>query len=325
MDNALVLFESDPDFREELTGILSGYNVIFNESENTDLIDAQAAADATVIFGNPKASFLKLCPRLKWLQLQSSGANEYINGELKETALLSCATGCYGHAVSEHMAALTLAMMKKLHLYRDEQAACRWKHRGNVKSIRGAVVLVIGLGDLGSGYARHMKALGSYLIGIRRAAGLKPDYLDELLPLENLDEAIPRADVIALAIPATKDTAGIIDRARLGKMKKDAIIINAGRGSAIDTEALCDALEAGALGGAGLEVTDPEPLPPEHRLWKLENAFITPHVAGGRYMPETYQYIMRLNLENARRFIQGQDLKSLVDTKTGYCFPKKAE
>jgi len=323
MDTALVLFKSDPDFRKELEGILTGYKVIFNESEKTDTIDAETAGNATVVFGNPDAVFLKRCSRLKWLQLQSSGADGYVNGEINETVQLTSATGCYGHAVSEHMAALTLATMKKLHLYRDEQTACRWKNRGAVKSIRDAVVLVIGLGDIGAEYARLMKALGSYVIGVRRSARAKPGYVDELLLAGQMEEALPRADVVTLIIPGTKDTAGLIGRAQLAKMKKDAIIINAGRGSAVDTEALCDALEAGTLGGAGLEVTDPEPLPPDHRLWKMENAIITPHVSGGRYMPQTYQYVSKFILENARRFVRGEALESLVDYKTGFCFPKK--
>ena len=324
MNNALVLFKSDPDFRKELESVLSGYNVIFNESEKTDSIAPETAENTTVILGNPKADFLALCPRLKWLQLQSSGADGYVNGEInKETVLLTSATGCYGHAVSEHMAALTLALLKKLHLYRDEQAACRWQNRGQAKSIRDAVVLVIGLGDIGSGYARIMKALGSCVIGVRRSTRTKPDYVDELLLADQMEEALPRADVVALVIPGTKDTVSLISQPQLAKMKKDAIIINAGRGSAIDTEALCNALEAGTLGGAGLDVTDPEPLPPDHRLWKMENVLVTPHVAGGRYMSETYHYIMKLNLENARRFVRGETLESLVDFKTGFCFPKK--
>ncbi len=100
-------------------------------------------------------------------------------------------------------------------------------------------------------------------------------------------------------------------------MKKNAVVVNAGRGFSIDTEALCDALESGNLGGAGLDVTDPEPLPAGHRLWKLENAVITPHVSGFFFMKETGKYIMQINLENARRYIQGKPLESLVDFKTG--------
>ena len=318
MDNAVVLFQTDPAFRAELEAILSGFRVVFNESEDTSSIDAEIAKNTVVIFGNPNPDFLVFCPRLRWLQLQTAGANGYVNGEVAESVMLSCATGALGHAVSEHMLALTFELLKKLHFYRDEQAAGRWKERGNVKSIKGAVVLVIGLGDIGSAYAQHMKALGAYVIGVRRSAHAKPDYIDELLLPPEMEEALSRADVVAMAVPGTRDTAGLIGRAQLAKMKKGAVIINDGRGSCIDTEALCDALESGNLEGAGLDVTDPEPLPAGHRLWKLENAVITPHVAGFRFMKETGEYIMEINLENARRFVQGEPLKSLVDYKTGY-------
>lgn len=322
MDNVLVLFETDSAFRKELGNILSGYKIIFNEKENTDSIDSETAGNTVIIFGSPDTNFLKTCPRLKWLQLQSAGTGNYAR-VLNEPVLLTCATGGYGHAVSEHMTGLTFELLKKLHLYRDEQSACRWQSRGMVKSIQGAIILVIGLGDIGKEYARRMKALGSYIIGISRVAHNKPEYVDELLVSGQMEEALPRADAVALIVPETKDTIGLIGRSQLAKMKSDAVIINAGRGSAIDTEALCDALESNALGGAALDVTDPEPLPKEHRLWKLENAVITPHVAGGRYMIETGQYIMKLNLENAGRFVRGEPMKSLVDFKTGYRFPEE--
>jgi len=322
MDNALVLFETDPAFREELQSILSRFRIVFNESDDTGSIDKETAGNTAIIFGNPEADFIKLCPRLRWLQLQSAGTNGYVSGELDNKVLLTCATGGYGHTVSEHMVALTFELLRKLHLYRDEQSKSRWRSRGKVKSIEGAVVMVVGLGDIGTAYARRMKALGSYVIGVRRTVHAKPDYIDELLLSEQIDEALPRSDVVALVVPGTKETVDLFSRSRLVKMKPDAVIINVGRGSAIDTEALCDALESGALGGAGLDVTDPEPLPPGHRLWKLENAVITPHVAGGRYMNETGRYIMNLNLQNARRFIRGEALESLVDFKTGYRIPR---
>ena len=318
MDNVLVLFEADADFRRELENMLGGCAFHYTKLDDTSSIGPETAADTTIIFGNPGAVFLKQCKRLKWLQLQSSGANGFTNGEAGEGVLLTSATGGYGHAVSEHMVGLTFELMKKLHLYRDEQAAIRWQERGKVKSITDSVVVVAGFGDIGSHYARRMKALGSYIIGVCRTVKTKPEFADELVISRELETALPRADVLALALPATAETAGFIGRSQLALMKKDAVIINAGRGSTIDTEALCDALEANALGGAALDVTDPEPLPKGHRLWKLENAVITPHVAGFRYMKETGRYVMKINLENTRRFICGEPLINMVDPVTGY-------
>jgi phosphoglycerate dehydrogenase-like enzyme len=316
MDKALVLFSADEDFKRELAGALPGYGLIFNEDE--DSISPDEAGDITVIFGNPGKKLIARCRRLKWIQLQSAGTDGYLNGEIGPDILLSCATGGYGHGVSEHMLAMTLQILKKLHLYRDEQHRERWQGRGAVKSILGSTVLVVGLGDIGSEYAWRMKALGAYVIGVRRTAQPKSDCVDEVYLTDRLDELLPRADIVALILPGIRETEGIISRERLAKMKKGALIVNAGRGSAIDTEALCDALESGHIGGAGLDVTAPEPLPEGHRLWKLEGAVITPHTAGGRNMSETGQHIMQLNLENAARFVRGERLRSLVDLKTGY-------
>ena len=322
MDNALILIETDPSFRKELEHVLSGYKIIFNENNNTASIDAQTAENTTVIIGNPKPDFVKLCPRLKWIQLQSAGANGYVDGEIRQTILLTCASGCYGLAVSEHMVALTFELLKKLHLYRDEQAKCRWQDRGQVKSVQDSVVLVIGVGDIGSNYSRRMKALGAYVIGVDANSFAKPDFLDELFLLQKLDEVLPRADVVALIIPGIKSNAGLIGKTQFAKMKKGAVIINAGRGNAIVTDALCDAIQSGTLGAAALEVTDPEPLPPDHKLWKMENVVITPHVAGGYHLRQTVENIRKLCIDNAGRFVRGEPLKSVVDYKTGFRVPQ---
>jgi phosphoglycerate dehydrogenase-like enzyme len=318
MDKALVLFAADGDFRRELPGALPGYEILFHEVEDTGKIDPKDAAGITVIFGNPPRDFIKRCPRLRWIQLQSAGTDGYCNGELGPGVLLTCATGGYGHGVSEHMVAATLQIVKKLHLYRDEQNRGRWQPRGEVRSILGSTVLVLGLGDIGTEYAWRMKALGAYVIGVRRNARPKPDCVDEIYLPGSLDELLPRSDILAMALPGVKATEGIIGRAQLERMKQGAVIVNGGRGSAIDTEALCDALESGRLLGAALDVTMPEPLPQGHRLWKLEGAVITPHIAGGRNMRETALHVMKLNLENAARFARGEALLSLVDPATGY-------
>jgi phosphoglycerate dehydrogenase-like enzyme len=321
MDKALVLFAADENFRRELPKALPGYEILFNEGEDTGKISDEEAGDITVIFGGPGPGFIKKCPRLKWIQLQSAGTDGYCNGELGPGVLLSCATGVYGHGVSEHMVAATLQVLKKLHLYRDEQNRGRWQSRGQVRSILGSTVLVLGLGDIGAGYAWRMKALGAHVIGIRRTERARPDGVDEVYLQDKLDELLPRADILALALPGVKETQGIIGRARLAGMKEGAVIVNGGRGSAIDTEALCDALESGHIFAAALDVTSPEPLSEGHRLWKLEGAVITPHIAGGRNMRETGRYMADLNLENAARFVRGERLASLVDLKTGYRIP----
>ena len=214
--------------------------------------------------------------------------------------------------------AATLMLMKKLHLYRDNQNKSMWLDRGTVPSITTSKVLVVGLGDIGGEYAKRMKLLGAYVIGVRRSDARKPDYVDELHLTDALDELIPRADIIALALPNTPDTVKIINADRLAAMKDGAFIINVGRGSAIDTEALCNAAESGKLGGAALDVTDPEPLPPDHRMWRIPEIMITPHVSGFFHMRETYDNMVGIIIDNVRRYVGGKELVNIVDKATGY-------
>jgi phosphoglycerate dehydrogenase-like enzyme len=179
---------------------------------------------------------------------------------------------------------------------------------------------VVGLGDIGGEYAKRMKALGSYVIGVRRKAGEKPDYLDELYTSEKLDELLPRADFVALALPNTPDTIHIMGEERLRTMKKHAFLINVGRGNAIDSDALNRVLREGHLGGCAVDVTEPEPLPPEHPLWDAPGMIITPHIAGKFNLPETFERIIRIAGTNMEKFLAGKrdEMTSLVDRGTGY-------
>ena len=163
-----------------------------------------------------------------------------------------------------------------------------------------------------------MKALGAYVIGVRRSDTRRPDYVDELYLSDALDDLLPRADVVAMALPNTPATNKMIDARRLALMKQGAYLINVGRGNAVDSDALCDAVESGRLGGAALDVTDPEPLPAGHRMWGVENILITPHISGFFHMRETYDNMVELMIENVRRYAAGEELINRVDRETGY-------
>ncbi len=275
--------------------------------------------DTEVVIGNPPVNLIGSMKKLRWVQLRMAGTEPYAKaGVLPEDVILTNATGAFGHAISEHMTAATLMLVKKLHLYRDNQRSGEWLDRGTVRSISSLTVLVLGLGDIGGQYAKRMKALGAYVIGVRRSDTRRPDYADELYLSDRLDELLPRADVVAMALPNTPATVRIIDARRLSLMKEGAYLINVGRGTAVDTEALCDAAESGHLGGAALDVTDPEPLPAGHRMWKIENILVTPHISGYFHMRETYDNMVELMIENVRRYAAGEELKNRVDRETGY-------
>lgn len=281
--------------------------------------DLDLVHKANIIIGNVPVGMIAGSKNLEWLQLNSSGANQYTTkGVLGENVILTCATGAYGLAISEHMLALTLTLQKNIHLYRDNQHNHLWREEGGVTSIFGSTVLIIGVGDIGSEYGRRMKALGSYVIGVKRTMSSKPDYLDELYTVDSLDEVLPKADIVALCLPETKDTNSLMNRDRLQQMKKCSILINVGRGSAMDTEALCDVLESGHILGAGLDVFDQEPLGTDHRLWDIPNVVITPHISGGYTLPETFERIISIGAKNLKHFYANEELEHLVDFNTGY-------
>lgn len=281
--------------------------------------DKDMLKKANIVLGNPSVDMLGQMPDLELIQLSMAGTEPYSrSGILRDGIILTNATGAFGLAISEHMVAAVTMLYKKLHLYRDNQLQSKWFDRGNVKQIEDSTVLVVGLGDIGGNFAKRMKALGCHIIAIRRTGTDKPEYVDELYLFDKLDDVLSRADVVALSLPNTPQTAGLFSRERIGNMKDDSLIINVGRGNAIDTEALCDMLENGKLYGAALDVTDPEPLPENHRLWKLENVLITPHVSGYFHLRKTYTNIIDICIENTRRYLNGENLINIVDFQTGY-------
>lgn len=274
---------------------------------------------AQVILGNVPAAMLHGSPALEWLQTNSAGVEAYIRpGVLAGDTLLTNATGAYGLAIAEHMLGMLLELFKKLELYRDAQKSGAWQSQGAVKAVYGSTVLVLGMGDIGGEFAARCKALGAKVFGVRRSPRPCPEYADEVHLLEDLDSLLPQADVVAVTLPGTDATRGLMSRERLAKMKEGAVLLNVGRGFIVDTEALCDALERGHLSGAGVDVTDPEPLPPTHRLWNIPTAVVTPHISGFYHLRETHERIVGIFLENLRHFQAGEPLRNLVDFATGY-------
>ncbi len=284
-------------------------------------VTGEMIQDADIIIGNVEPELLKEAADLKWMQLNSAGSDNYcVPGVLRPGAVLTNATGAYGLAISEYMVGLSFVLQNKFYRYIRNQTDHQWKDEGNVTSVWGSTTLVVGLGDIGGEYAKRMKALGSHTIGIRRTEGEKPEYLDEIYTTESLDELLPRADFVALSLPNSPSTRHIMDERRLRLMKPGAYLLNVGRGSAIDGDALCRVLKEGHLGGCGLDVTEPEPLPPDHPLWDAPRLVITPHISGQNHLAETFERIVRIAGENLKKFLAGDldGMRNLVDFETGY-------
>ena len=295
--------------REEFLRAAEGYEQIFAPGgilEDGRPISRPLYRRAAVILGNPPAKELAACENLRLLQTRSAGTDQYQKpGVLPEGVTLLNASGAYGHSVSEHMLAMLLALMKRLPSYRDRQRAGIWSDLGSVKTLAGAQVLCVGTGDLGSSFARLCRALGAKTAGVRRDAGKSAEGVDEMYPMDRLDGLLPHADVVALMLPHSADTVHLMDRRRLLLMKKDAILLNGGRGTAVDCAALAKVLADGHLWGACLDVTDPEPLPADHPLWAQERALLTPHTAGGDHLADTADRIAAIALEHLTSFLTG--------------------
>lgn len=273
--------------------------------------------DATI--GNIPVGKFKGYENIKWVQLSFAGTDGFTTpGVLAPGTVLSNSTGAYGLNISEHMIAQLLMLIKKLNHYYDAQKAKAWSDFGTVRSIYGSTTLVVGLGDIGGEFARKMHALGSHVIGIRRNVGEKPEYLDALYSLDQLDELLPQADYVACSLPGSNATYHLFNAERFARMKEGAVLINVGRGAAVDSFALNDALRSGHLGGACVDVVEPEPLPKDHPLWDAPNFLLTPHVSGFFHLPETLERVVRIAINNLKAFVAGEPLKNQVDFTTGY-------
>ncbi|NMM92831.1 D-2-hydroxyacid dehydrogenase [Bifidobacterium oedipodis] len=276
-------------------------------------IPEQWRARASAVIGNFPASDAAQYTAIEWLQTVSAGVDAYTRpGGLPSDVMITNATGAYGQSVAEHMFAMMWTLMKQVHRYASAQRDHVWHDEGPAASPDGAVALIIGTGDIGSHFGRLAQAVGMQTIGVRRNASVGAEGIERMHGFEDLDALLPLADVVAMALPSTPQTHHLIDAARLTLLKPTAIVLNAGRGDAIDCQALAAALREGKLRAAGLDVTEPEPLPADHPLWDEPRCLITPHVAGGLHLAQTGRRIIEIALENVTRYAQGRELKNIV-------------
>lgn len=316
MKDVLVLMPVEARHKEKLEAAGAGCRFRYSTPEQVTKEEIQSA---NVILGQPDAALLAASENLEWLQLESAGADAYIKpGVLNEKTVLTNATGAYSKAVAEHAFALTLMLQKKLYLYRDDQRKAIWGDRGTVSSLSDCTVAVVGLGDIGQHYARLVKAMGAYVIGVKRRTGSCPDYVDELVMTQDLDTVLPRADVILSILPNTAATRYIYTAESFDKMKDSALFINCGRGNAVASQVLYEALSQHKIAAAAVDVTEAEPLPADSPLWQLENLVITPHISGGFHLPETFERIVNIAAENLRAYLAGRELRNVIDFATGY-------
>lgn len=319
IEHLLVYFPTTPDQKRTLETALPNTTITYKCRE--DLTEADVLA-ADVIWGNVPAEYLEHTTKLNWLHLVSAGTDGYLQ-TLNRGILLTNGTGAYNDSIAEFMLTLTGALCNRLPAYAHQQQQQVWRRAGWARTIMDSTVVVLGCGNIGTAYARRMHALGAYVIGVRRRPSAAPEGVDEMVTMDQVDEVLPRADIVAMVMPNTAETIGFMDARRISLMKDGAMLINVGRGNALDPDALYDALVSGKLDSAAIDVAYAEPLPKDDKLWTAPNLLITPHIAGGwrpgadasPYMSKSVFRIFKANLD---AYLAGTELPNTVDSQTGY-------
>ncbi len=279
---------------------------------------AKSMQDAEVLlcWDLPTENLRAVAPRLKWIHIIGAGVEHLCPMDwVPDGVQIVNNKGAHKAKAGEFGLMSVLMLHTHMPAIVTNQRAGAWKSLFSTP-IAGKTVLIVGVGSLGGGAAEQLKALGLEVLGVNRSGRPHPS-VDEMRPLAGLDDLLPRADFVFVSLPATPETIGLFDRARLERLKPGAGIVNIGRASAMDYAALADHLRGGHLSGAVIDVFDPEPLPPDSPLWSVPNLIVTPHVSaddGDNYIPITLDIFMN----NMRRYLAGEPLQNLVDPALGY-------
>lgn len=292
------------------------HEVIFCAMKDVSDLQLQVA---DIIIGNPTQEQLRKCVNLKLLQLHSAGSDTYTKEMLPKDTILCNASGTFGLAISEHIICVLLMMMKKMPQYVLNQHSHVWKNEGSIQSIYGSNILILGLGDIGSESAKRLHDLGANIYGIRsHEQKKKPSYLMDVGTLDQLSNWITKMNVVICCLPSNSLTKHVINEDVLSLMKKGSYLINVGRGSAIDIDALMNHLTSEHLGGAALDVFEEEPLPKHHPAWSDRRLLLTPHISGTWNLDISKEKFIEIALHNIEYYDNISKLKNVVDFKSGY-------
>ncbi len=260
--------------------------------------------------------------KLRWVQNYYVGVDRCTNNELllQGNVLLTNTKAIPGPGMAEHAMAMMLMLTHKMHVFYQQQQRSEWRRLPNateqVIEVNGKTMLVVGLGGIGQQVAKRAHGLGMRVIATRNSSRNGPDYVEYVGLADEMTELAKQADVVVNITPLTKATTGMFNRAFFKAMKPGAYFINIGRGKSVVTEDLMAALNNEEIAGAALDVTDPEPLPADHPLWKMPNVIITPHnSAPSDQMMQRFWTLVR---ENLRRYTAGEPMLNVVDIKRGY-------
>lgn len=305
------------EVRASLAANVAPHRLIYaTEANRSNLaaasVDPQLAA-ADIAFGQPDAEQAMRLDNLKWIHLTSAGYTAYDRDDFKSAlrargAMLTTSSGVYDDPCAQHALAMMMAFARRLPELLKTQFDDRAWHWTQLRSesflLNGQTALLFGFGAIAIRLCELLAPFQMNLIGVRRT--VKGDEPIRIITDEQVAEFLPLADHVINLLPDNHSTTRYFGEGRFRQMKPGALFYNIGRGSTVDQEALLAALESGRLAGAYLDVTTPEPLPPDHPLWSAPNCYITPHTAGGQNL-EQHDLVEHF-LENLRRFVSGREL-----------------
>lgn len=284
-------------------------------ADETEAVDLVRQAEA--VYGRLTPAMLAAADRLQWVQSPGIGLEGYMFPELiASDVVMTNMRGVYGDHIADHVLAYILTFARGLHVYLRQQMSHTWQPGAPIHYLPEATLGIVGLGGIGAQVARRARFFGMRVLAVDPFPKGDTDLAEQVWGLDGLFDMLGQADFVVICAPHTPLTERLFGPAELRAMKPTAYLINIGRGVIVQLDALTQALQTGGIAGAALDVFEQEPLPPDHPLWDMENVILTPHVADTG--PHIEDRRMEIFLENARRFIAGQPLLTVVD-KAQWC------
>jgi phosphoglycerate dehydrogenase-like enzyme len=283
---------------------------------------SEQAAGVDAVIGMCTPELLAAGRSIRWIQLVTAGVERCVSipAVRERDILITNMQRIGGPIIAEHALAMMLALTRGLDVYVRAQDRHEWNRAmlpaGRMTVLQGKTLLVVGLGGIGSEVAERAHALGMKVVAIRASGRHGPSFVSYVGLPDELDKLAAQADFVVNTAPLTPQTRGMFDAGFFSRIKSGAYFINVARGASVDTSALIEALRSGKIAGAGLDVTDPEPPPPNHPLWSAPNVIITPHVANDSDLG--YGAQLEVVAENLRRYTAGERMLSVVDVERGY-------
>jgi D-2-hydroxyacid dehydrogenase (NADP+) len=274
---------------------------------------------ATVVFGELKPEFMPIAGKLRWVHSPYAGVENVLFPEFVGSDItLTCSKGIHVHQMTELLFGMMLAFTRRLSSYSRLQERREWNTSPyrETQLLAGSTIGILGLGKIGSAMAKAAKDLGMTVIGLRRNSSIPVEHVDVLVGREELPRLLRESDHIVIILPLTAETRNLVTMSEFDMMELRPYVYNLARGPIVNTGDLVEALRAGKIKGAGLDVFDEEPLDERSPLWGMENVIITPHIGG--LVPHYFDGAIDLFIQNLRRFLSGEELLNVVDKHKGY-------